>query len=69
MIRALFLPTLHRPRPGLSALLRRWHSLHRQRTALSQLDPHLLEDIGVTEAEARREAARAPWDAPDHWKL
>lgn len=69
MIRALFLPTLPRPRLGLSARLRLWQSLHRQRIALSQLDPHMLEDIGVTEAQARREAARRPWDAPDHWKL
>ncbi len=42
-------------------------SLFRQRTALRELDDHLLEDIGVTRAEAEKEAARPAWDAPSHW--
>lgn len=32
------------------------------RHALAKLDHHALSDIGLTEPEARIEAARAPWD-------
>ena len=32
------------------------------RRQLSELDAHLLRDIGVTRMDARREAARKPWD-------
>lgn len=41
--------------------------LARQRRALAQLEPYRLEDIGMTPDAACREAARRPWDAPDHW--
>lgn len=42
-------------------------ALHRSRTRLAGLDPHLLRDIGLTEAEAQAEARRPAWDAPPHW--
>lgn len=41
--------------------------LRRQRLALGRLDDHMLRDIGVSRAEARREAERPVWDAPVHW--
>lgn len=41
--------------------------LARQRRALAQMEPYLLDDMGMTGEAARREAARRPWDAPDHW--
>jgi uncharacterized protein YjiS (DUF1127 family) len=50
------------------SLLRRALSLHRSRKDLAELDPHMLRDIGLTRAEATREAARPVWDAPDHWQ-
>jgi uncharacterized protein YjiS (DUF1127 family) len=40
----------------------------RHRRALLKLEPHLLRDIGLTDAEARREAARPFWDVPAHWR-
>ena len=43
-------------------------ALHRSRRGLTQLDAHMLRDIGLTEAEARVEAARPLWDAPEHWQ-
>lgn len=59
-------------RPRLLAALTAMLELHRTRKALGRLDPHLLRDIGLTDHEARAEAARplrdALWDAPDHWK-
>ncbi|MFC3059737.1 DUF1127 domain-containing protein [Paenirhodobacter populi] len=42
-------------------------ALRRQRLSLAQLDAHLLDDIGVEWSEAKAEAARRLWDAPQHW--
>ena len=59
-----------RPAPRLPDLLSRladWRALRRQRIALSRLDDHRLRDLGITRAEAEREAARPMWDAPGHW--
>ena len=42
-------------------------SLHRQRHALGRLDDRALEDIGVTRAQAEKEAKSGFWDVPDHW--
>jgi uncharacterized protein YjiS (DUF1127 family) len=41
--------------------LLRWHELARQRRALLTLDDRMLKDIGVTRAEAEREAGRSFW--------
>ncbi|MCK0142696.1 DUF1127 domain-containing protein [Aliiroseovarius sp. F20344] len=40
----------------------------RERQALAELDAYRLEDIGLTEAEAHREATRPLWDVPAHWQ-
>lgn len=42
-------------------------ALVRQRGALSRMDANQLDDIGVTAAEARREAAKGLWNAPPQW--
>lgn len=42
-------------------------NLAKQRKDLAQLTPTQLEDIGVSEAEAHREAMRPLWDAPNFW--
>ncbi|WP_290895274.1 DUF1127 domain-containing protein [Hoeflea sp.] len=44
-------------RPVIRAMAR-WMERRRQRKQLSQLDDHLLRDIGITPVEARREASR-----------
>lgn len=49
-----------RPRLSVLAMLDVW----RQRRALARLDARMLADIGVTEAEALKEAARPIWDLP-----
>lgn len=43
-------------------------ALHRQRQALNDLDPRLLDDIGVSRDAAEAEARRAPWDVPSTWR-
>ena len=62
----------YRPLPRRRSVLRRlWQmlSLRHQRARLGQLDPHLLKDVGLTETQARREASRPFWDAPDNWRI
>jgi uncharacterized protein YjiS (DUF1127 family) len=43
--------------------IRMWFERSRQRRALAELDDRLLRDIGVTSAQARREAAKPFWSA------
>ena len=43
--------------------LQRMRQRRRQRLALARLDPHLLDDIGVSAEAARRESAKPPWRA------
>lgn len=47
---------------GLWAAVQLMWQAHRTRTALAELDPRMLRDIGLTEGQALREADRAPWD-------
>ena len=44
-----------------AARVLRWHELARQRRALLALNEHMLEDIGISRAEAEREASRPFW--------
>ena len=56
-----------RQRPTVSVVrriagaLRVWTQRRRTRKTLSELDPHLLNDIGITPADARNEANRPFW--------
>jgi uncharacterized protein YjiS (DUF1127 family) len=52
---------------GPVARLRTALALHRQRQHLAALDDALLNDIGLTREDARREASRSVWDAPRHF--
>lgn len=45
----------------VAAALRVWILRRRTRKQLGDLDPHLLEDIGITQAQARTEANRPFW--------
>jgi uncharacterized protein YjiS (DUF1127 family) len=62
--------------PGLPAWTRRaielvlgWQEVARQRRALLKLDERLLKDIGITRADAEREASRPFWDpAQERWR-
>lgn len=42
--------------------LSRWWRNYRTRKQLSHLSNHLLEDIGVTQAQARKESMRHFWE-------
>jgi uncharacterized protein YjiS (DUF1127 family) len=44
--------------------LARWRRIRRERRQLLELSDHMLSDLGLTRAEAAREAARPFWDAP-----
>ncbi len=43
-------------------------AVHRQRKALARMDDTALDDIGVSRAQAHREASRPIWDAPETWR-
>jgi uncharacterized protein YjiS (DUF1127 family) len=47
--------------PRLLAALLRMHERWHQRQDLRELDDHLLRDIGITRAQARREASKPFW--------
>ena len=49
-----------RPLPPLA----RWWRIRRERRQLLALSDHMLRDVGLTPADARREAARPFWDVP-----
>lgn len=61
--------TRPRHRPSVRAWLSSRIALYRQRRHLDALEDHLLDDIGLTRAEASQEAARPVWDAPDNWRI
>lgn len=58
---------LARRRSGALTLLVALYATWQQRKVLSELEPHLLDDIGVTKNMADREANRPVWDIPSHW--
>jgi uncharacterized protein YjiS (DUF1127 family) len=45
----------------LAAALLAWHDRARERRALTELSDHALRDIGISRADACREAARPFW--------
>jgi len=65
-IRTLHAPTLAhtatRPRKTWFHFLRRALQAIESRRMLAGMDDRMLADIGISRAEALREASRAPWD-------
>jgi uncharacterized protein YjiS (DUF1127 family) len=57
-LRALLAPDILRRLAGLAARAR---DRQRDRILLARLDPHLLRDIGLTDADVRRECAKPFW--------
>lgn len=56
------------PKAGFLARLNASMALYRSRAKLADLDPHQLNDIGLTKKEAHDEARRPVWDVPQTWK-
>lgn len=48
--------------------IRRMIALAHQRRQLRALDDHLLEDIGISRAQALEEGRQTIWNAPSHWQ-
>ncbi|WP_421915210.1 DUF1127 domain-containing protein [Mesorhizobium sp.] len=44
-----------------SRLPARWYDRHLQRRDLSEVDDHLLRDLGLTPQDVRRECAKSFW--------
>ncbi len=49
-------------------LLFKLHDVWAERRRLSRLDAHRLSDMGLSLEDAKEEARRAAWDAPDRWR-
>ena len=65
------LETRLRPSAPTSSLLRsidRAIQLRKQRKTLKSLDDARLDDLGLSPADAQREAKRPVWDVPSHWR-
>lgn len=57
------LPRLSVTLANATKLVRTWKQRARSRTALRNLDPHLLKDIGLTEAAVHAETTKDFWQA------
>lgn len=57
------------PRRSAAATLKQYYNVWSQRQALKTLDATVLNDIGITRAQANAEAKRPVWDAPATWIL
>lgn len=55
------------PRQGIWPFFMNVLNVRRQRKALADLTPEHLDDIGISKAEAEREAKKFIWDVPNHW--
>jgi uncharacterized protein YjiS (DUF1127 family) len=42
-------------------------AIRRSRDNLLSLEAHMLNDIGLSGADAQKEAKRPVWDVPGHW--
>lgn len=62
-------PHAHRSFSALALLRTLGESitLRKQRKALKSLDDTRLNDLGISRAEAMREARRPVWDVPNNW--
>jgi len=45
----------------LVVLLVKWEDRRQTRKGLKRLDDHLLKDVGISKAQARRELSARPW--------
>jgi len=54
-------PVLEIPGTGIITAVWQWFQTGRQRQALSELDPHLLADIGLSSEDVRAELAKPFW--------
>lgn len=56
-------------RAGFFARLIAAQRQRRELSALTLLEDRLLDDIGLTRADAMVETQRPFWDAPGHWRV
>ncbi|WP_157970880.1 DUF1127 domain-containing protein [Pseudogemmobacter bohemicus] len=53
---------------GLLAGIADFLARRRQQRRLRMMEDYLLDDIGLSRAEAEQEAGRIHWEAPAHWR-
>jgi uncharacterized protein YjiS (DUF1127 family) len=55
------LPPLSVAALRMVVLIAKWEERHQTRKALNHLDAHLLDDVGLSRADVRRELNRQVW--------
>ncbi|MCF6316997.1 MAG: DUF1127 domain-containing protein [Marinosulfonomonas sp.] len=60
--------TIPKQRPSMFRVIAQIFATQGQRRALRQLDSAALADLGLTYADAKREAGRPFWDVPATWR-
>ncbi len=60
--------TFPKQRPSAFRVIAQIFATQGQRRALRTLDSAALNDLGLTYADAKREANRAFWDVPATWR-
>lgn len=60
-------PLPARTRPALLGTVLKALSIGRERKRLRDLDAHLLNDLGLSQADVELETKRPVWDAPNRW--
>ncbi len=56
------------PRMSVIGFIKNAIAVKKQRNSLYQMSDRMLDDLGITRAEADREARRSIWDAPGYWR-
>ncbi len=54
-------------RPSVLAYVIAIFETARSRRVLKRLESRMLEDIGVSQQDAKMESTRSIWDVPSHW--
>ncbi len=60
--------TITKQRPSMFRMIKLALSAQSQRRALRQLDSAALNDLGLSDADAKCEADRPFWDVPATWR-
>ncbi|PHQ98641.1 MAG: hypothetical protein COB39_08310 [Marinosulfonomonas sp.] len=60
--------TIPKQRPSMFRVIEQIFATQGQRRALRQLDSAALADLGLSYADAKREAGRPFWDVPATWR-
>lgn len=59
-----FVLMVKRPFSGITQMVSRWQTLHRERQLLASMSDEALKDIGLNRADVEQESHRHFWEDP-----